>query len=214
MKTMGLERLYLVEPRWFPHADADAFASGARDVLERAVLCGSLQEALAGTVLAVASTARQRDLGPEPLDCRAACVRLVADAQAGGDVALVFGTERTGLTIEEVDRCGLIAGIPANSAYPSLNLAQAVQVFAYELRMAAVVAQPAPAGVDDLATHDAVEFLLRDLEQTLYAVEFVDPAKPGRIAQRLRRLFARARLERQEVNILRGFLRAIRGKVE
>jgi tRNA/rRNA methyltransferase len=214
MKTMGLERLYLVNPRLFPDADADAFASGARDVLERAVVCSGLDEALAGTVLAVASSTRRRDLAPETLDCRSACARLLADAQAGGEVALVFGTERTGLTMDEVDRCGLVAAIPANPAYPSLNLAQAVQVFGYELRMAAGAVEIPPGIAGSLATHESVERFHRDLERTLFEVGFVDPDKPGRIAQRLRRLFGRARLEKQEINILRGLLRAIREKVE
>lgn len=214
MKTMGLRRLYLVRPRVFPHADAAAFASGARDLLDHAVVCDGLDEALAGTVLAVASTSRRRDLGHESVDCREACARLLAQAQSGTDVALVFGTERTGLTIDEASRCGLTATIGANPDYPSLNLAQAVQVFAYELRMAAGTHASAAPGAGRPATHDEVEHFHRDLEQTLYATGFVDPDRPGRMTRRLRRLFARSRLEHSEVNILRGLLRAIRTKLE
>lgn len=214
IKTMGLGRLYLVKPRNFPHADADAFAASADDVLHRAVVCDSLDEALAGTVLAVAASIRQRDLSHETVDCREACRRLMADAEGGGEVAVVFGTERTGLTIREVNRCGLIAAIPANPEYPSLNLAQAVQVFAYELRVATLSANGPAQQTVSVASHEKVESFHRDLEQTLYDTGFVDPAKPGRMMQRLRRLFARSRLEKQEVNILRGLLRAIRRKLE
>lgn len=214
MKTMGLSRLYLVNPRYFPHADADAFASSAIDVLRDAVICESLEQALAGTVLAVAATTRRRELSLEAVDCREACHRLLAHSKENVEVALVFGTERTGLTIREVNQCGLIAGIPANPEYSSLNLAQAVQVFAYELRMAALPVHDARAPAVDFAAHEQVESFHRDLEQTLYAIGYVAPEKPGRIMQRLRRLFARARLEKQELNILRGFLKAIRSKLE
>src|SRR5690349_1809248 len=136
MKAMGLSRLVLVSPRHFPHPDADAFATGAADVLASAVVCASLDEALAGTAFAVAATARHRDLAHEVVDCRTACGRMMAEA-GQGEVALVFGTERAGLSARQVSRCHLIAMIPANEAFSSLNLAQAVQVFAYELRMAA-----------------------------------------------------------------------------
>ena len=214
MKTMGLSRLYLVNPRDFPHPDADAFASSAGEVLRQAVLCDDLEQALAGTVLAVAATTRQRELSHEAVDCREACRRLLAQSKDGGEVALVFGTERTGLTIPEVNHCGLIAGIPANPEYSSLNLAQAVQVFAYELRMAALPEHDARQSTVNFATHEQVESFHRDLEQTLYATGYVEPEKPGRIMQRLRRMFARARLEKPELNILRGLLKAIRSKVE
>lgn len=214
MKTMGLSRLYLVKPREFPHPDATAFASSADDVLRQVVVCEDLEAALAGTVLAVAATTRQRAHSHEAVDCREACRRLLSHSNAGAEVALVFGAERTGLTIGEVNRCGLVAGIPANPEYTSLNLAQAVQVFGYELRMAAMPEIDAIEQVSSLATHDQVESFHRDLERTLYATGFVDPAKPGRLMQRMRRLFARSHLEKQEVNILRGLLRAIRSKVE
>lgn len=214
MKTMGLARLYLVRPRVFPHEDASAFAAGAGDVLETAVMCETLEQALAGTVLAVASTARRRELSHETVGCREACHRMLAGAQAGGEVALVFGPERTGLTTREVSRCGLLATIPTGAHYASLNLAQAVQVFAYELHMAAREDRYEGAGSAALAPHEQVEALHRELERTLHMTGFLNPARPGRMMQRLRRLFARARLERQEVNILRGLLRAIRQKVE
>jgi tRNA/rRNA methyltransferase len=213
MKTMGLSHLFLVQPERFPHADADAFATGALDILEGAVVCASLDEALTGTVLAIASTARHRDLAHEIVDCREACERLIAEA-AGGDVALVFGTERAGLTRAEVSRCNLIAIIPTSWDYSSLNLAQAVQVFAYELRMSAVGKEVYSQHPADLATHEEVEGFYRQLEEAFYATGFLDPKEPKRLMQRMRRLYARARVEKKELNILRGFLSAIKSKVE
>jgi len=213
MKTMGLSRLVLVRPEHFPHPDAETFATGATDLLETAFVCDSLNEALAGTVLAVAATARHRDLAHEVVDCREACRRLVREA-GGGEVALVFGTERSGLTTSEVSRCQSIAIIPTNWEYSSLNLAQAVQVFAYELRMCAVGAQAYAQHPSELATHDEAEGFYRQLEDSFYATGFLDPRKPKRLMQRMRRMFARARMEKKEVNILRGFLSAIKSKVE
>ena len=213
MKTMGLSRLVLVKPERFPHADAETFATGANDLLESAVVCETLDEALAGTVLSVASTARHRDLAHEVVDCREASRRLVVEAITG-EVALVFGTERAGLTASEVSRCQSIAIIPTDWAYSSLNLAQAVQVFAYELRMAAVGAQAYAQHDAELATHDEVEGFHAQLEDAFYATGFLDPKEPKRLMQRMRRMFARARIEKKEINILRGFLSAIKSKVE
>jgi len=213
MKTMGLSRLILIKPERFPHADAETFATGASDLLKAAVVCDTLDEALAGTVLAVASTARHRDLAHEVVDCREESRPPVAEA-ATGEVALVFGTERAGLTASEVSRCQTIAIIPTNWEYSSLNLAQAVQVFAYELRMAAVGAQTFAQHASEFATNDEVEGFYAQLEDTFYATGFLDPKEPKRLMQRMRRLFARARIEKKEINILRGFLSAIKAKVE
>ena len=213
MKTMGLSRLYLVRPKEFPHADAEAFAAGASDLLDNAVVCETLDEALAGTVLAVAATARHRDLAHEVVDCREASARLVSEA-GSAEVALVFGTERSGLTTEEVSRCHWIAMIATDWEYSSLNLAQAVQVFAYELRMRAIGEQSYAQHVDELATHEETEGFLGQLEDAFYATGFLDPKEPKRLMQRMRRLFARARMEKKEVNVLRGFLSAIKSKVE
>jgi tRNA/rRNA methyltransferase len=218
IKTMGLSRLVLVKPKLFPHPDADALATGADDLLGSAVICDDLGEALAGTVLAVAATARHRDLAHEVVDCREACARMAKEA-ASGEVALVFGTERTGLTARQVSQCHLIATIPTDENYSSLNLAQAVQVFAYELRMstlgAPAFAQHAASREGaDMATHEEMEGFYGQLESAFYATGFLDPAEPKRLMQRMRRLFARARTEKTEVNILRGFLSAIRSKLE
>ena len=212
MKTMGLSRLYLVNPKYFPHPDALALATGAADILDTAVVCESLDAALAGTVMAVAATARHRNLSLEVDSCRQACQRLVG-ATARGEVGLVLGTERAGLTIAEVGKCSLIATIPTNEAYTSLNLAQAVQVFAYELRMSIDTPRNAePDAAVNMAAHDDVERFYEHLEQVLYETEFLNPAQPNRLMQRLRRLFARARLEKDEVSILRGILSAMQDK--
>jgi tRNA/rRNA methyltransferase len=218
MKTMGLSRLVLVKPKLFPHPDAEALATGADDVLAGATVCEDLGQALAGTVLAVAATARHRDLAHEVLDCRSACNRIARESQTG-EVALVFGTERSGLTAMQVSQCHLIATIPTNDSYSSLNLAQAVQVFAYELRMntlgAPTFAQHAASREGaEMATHEEMEGFFGQLEETFYSSGFLDPAEPKRLMQRMRRLFARARTEKTEVNILRGFLSAIRSKLE
>jgi tRNA/rRNA methyltransferase len=205
MKTMGLGDLRLVSPRHFPDAQAEAMASGATDVLERARVCGTLDEALAGTVLAAGASARGRELRAETLDARQAALRLAAEA-AHQPVALVFGPEQAGLTAEDLGRCQLLVRIPANPEYPSLNLAAAVQILGYELRMAALGAPPPPAPEFPLATLDELERFYQHLEQTLVETGFLDPGNPRRLMPRLRRLFSRARLEKEEVNILRGIL--------
>lgn len=209
MKTMGLRDLRLVRPKKFPHADADAMASGATDVLAEARVCETLEEALAGCAFAIGLSARKRELTHELATSRQAAEQAVQLA-ASQPVALVFGTEMSGLSNDELIRCHQLAMIPANPEYSSLNLAAAVQVMAYELRMAALggistdSANPFP-----LASHDDVEGFYRHLEETLVRIGFLDPAMPKRLMPRLRRLFTRARLEKEEVNILRGILKSI-----
>jgi len=208
MKTMGIDALYLVNPRQFPHADANARASGALDVLREARVCASLHEALADCVLAVATSSRQRELRHQLADAREAARTIVAEA-ASRPVALVFGNETYGLTSDEAGLCNLWACVPANPVYPSLNLAAAVQIFAYELRMAATAPFVPPPPEFEPATGEQVERLYRHFEQTMIATGFLDPANPKRLLPRLRRLLARARLEAEEVNILRGFLKTV-----
>jgi len=209
IKTMGIVSLYLVNPKKFPDAEAEARASGAADVLHNAHVCASLAEALQGTVYALAVSARRRELAYESAAARSAAQGLVAAAQ-GGEVAIVFGTEMSGLTNEEILQCRAMAHIPADPAYSSLNLAAAVQVMAYEARLAAVGAQMLPANESEPARHEDVENFYLHLEQSLLASGFLDPANPRRLLPRLRRLFGRARLEQEEVNILRGMLNSFR----
>jgi tRNA/rRNA methyltransferase len=209
MKTMGIVSLYLVNPKKFPDAEAEAMASGASDVLRNARVCASLAEALQGTTHALAVSARRRELAYASAPARGAAQALVAAARQG-EVAIVFGTEMSGLTNEEILQCRALAHIPADPANSSLNLAAAVQVMAYEARAAALGAQPAPPSEFEPARHEDVENFYVHLEQSLLASGFLDPANPKRLIPRLRRLFGRAQLEQEEVNILRGMLNSFR----
>jgi tRNA/rRNA methyltransferase len=206
MKTMGITRLCLVRPKSFPHPDARAMASGGLDVLESARVCASLEEALAGTTYSVALSARARELSHTSFDARAAARELVGAARRD-EAAIVFGNETVGLTNKEIMQCSALARIPANPEYASLNLAQAVQVIAYELRIAALDPPSVPEK-SGYATHEEIEKLFAHLERSLYASGFLHPRAPRKLLDRLRRLFAKARLERVEVNILRGMLAA------
>lgn len=209
MKTMCLERLYLVRPKSYPHAKARARASGAIDVLAQTVISESLDAALSDTRLVVGTSARERTLTWPRLDPRA-CARKLIDESAMGEVALVFGRERTGLTNAELDRCHFVSSIPCNPTYGSLNLAAAVQVMTYELMMSTY--EPAEeGGREPLAPANEVELFYQHLEETLIALRFLDPASPRHLMRRLRRLFNRTRLTANEVNILRGILTAARG---
>jgi tRNA (cytidine32/uridine32-2'-O)-methyltransferase len=210
LKTMGLSRLCLVAPARFCSAEATARASGADDVLYAAEVVSRYEDALRDCRLVIGASARTRSIAwPElvPPECAA---RLVA-AAASGPVALVFGREHSGLSNAELDRCHYLVRIPANPAYGSLNLAAAVQILAYEIRKAADRGQPA-AGADvpeALATAQEMAGLMAHLEEALTDIGFLNPAQPKRLMRRLWRLFNRARLERTEVDILRGILRSV-----
>ena len=208
LKTMGLSELALVNPRQFPHAEADARSTGAIDVLARARVCGSLAEALEGCVLAVAASGRHRELRHETLTVREAAREVLARA-ASHPVAIVFGNETAGLTSEEAAHCQLWAHIPADPGYGSLNVAAAVQIFAYELRMGLSVAATPPAQEFAPATIEQVELLREHFERTMRSTGFLDPANSKRLLRLLRRLLARNRFEVDEVNILRGFLKSV-----
>ncbi len=206
MKTMGLSRLVLVRPALFPDRQARVMSSNALDVLDQARVCETLGEALEGAALAVAFTARVRELAHAPEDIRVLASEALAVA-ANQDVALVFGNETAGLTNEEVMLCNRLAHIPADPEYSSLNLAAAVQVVCYELRRAALEGKTAGAGAE-LAPVQDVERFYGHLEASMLASGFLDPERPRRLMERMRRLFGRAGLEKEEINILRGMLRA------
>jgi tRNA/rRNA methyltransferase len=208
LKAMGLERLVLVNPRQFPDPRATDTAMGAGDVLEAARVCATLDEALVGTTLAVAFSARQRDLSPLVLDAREAARLAIEEALADGEVAVVFGTEASGLSNDELMRCQRVARIATSAEFSSLNLAAAVQVVAYEIRYAAFGASPLAAPRAPAATHEELEGLFAHLATNLASVGFLDPANPRRLIERLRRMLGRARLDSQEVNVLRGMLAA------
>jgi len=208
MSTMGLGTLVLVAPKRFPDPEATALASGATAVFETARVVATLEEAIAGCVLTVGLSARPRAFAGRVLPVRAAASEAIAHA-THGDVALVFGTEMSGLSNDELARCGIVATIPASPGYASLNLAAAVQVAAYELRMAAVGGDVWRAPRFKPATADEIGKLYAHASRTLVAMRFLDPRMPKRLLPRLKRLFGRAGLEKEEVNILRGILARI-----
>ena len=208
MKTMGLSELYLVKPHLFPDKQADWMATNAVDVLRNATVCDDLDTALSGVALAAACTARSRDIAVPAANAREASAQLVAVAQSQ-PVALVFGNEVSGLSTEQVKRCQMVTMIPADASHSSLNLAAAVQVFAYECRMHATDAT-VPNKARELATHEDVERFYAHLEQELFASGFLNPKLPKRLMERVRRLFSRTQLDREEVRILRGIVRTLR----
>ncbi len=208
MKTMGLSQLYLVQPKHFPDNEANALACGAVDLLENAVVCDTLEEALTGCVVAIGMSARKRQLSHELISAREAATRAAQIAKNEQAVALVFGTEMSGLSNRELDLCQLLAMIPTNPDFSSLNVAAAVQVMCYELRMSKN--ENALEGISNnvpLATSDEVEGFYQHLEDTLIKIGFLNPKEPKKLMQRVRRIYARASLEKEEVNILRGILK-------
>lgn len=212
MLTMGLDRLVLVRPQRFPDLEATRRAVGAERVLETAAVVDSLDEALAGCAWALASSARPRHLGDEPLGPTEAAQQLLA-ACADGDVALVFGAERNGLSNEEIERCQAQTLVPTNAEYGSLNLAAAVQVYTWELRKAAVAPQAYSLKKDHPwyapATHEQIELFYEHLERVALQTGFLDPSNPRLLMRRLRQLFNRARPDRNELNLLRGLLTTV-----
>lgn len=216
MKTMGLSRLLLVNPKCFPDQQAVARAADAGDILTRAQVCGSLDQALAGAIHVYALSARHRNLGPPAMPAREAATDIVAQA-SDGEVAVLFGNETAGLSNAEVQRCQRTVFIPANLDYSSLNLASAVQLVCYELRLAVFDGRPpvltrAVPFASPLAPHQEVERFYEHLERVMVGSGFLDPQRPRRLLPKLRRLFGRAELESDEINILRGLLDAVERK--
>jgi tRNA (cytidine32/uridine32-2'-O)-methyltransferase len=233
MKTMGLSRLVLVAPERFPHPEAVALAAGAADLLDDAVRVETLAEAVADCRLVLGCTARSRRIALEELSPRQASARALDAARAGGEVAVVFGRERTGLDNEELQLCHAAVHIPANPDYSSLNLAAAVQVLAYELRVSGIgmpgvgmsgidapmVAAAAPVreappsgagepepGREPPATHAELEGFFSQLADTLDAIDFHKGRTPAAAMRKFRRLYLRAGLDAREVRLLRGML--------
>lgn len=209
MKNMGLTELYLVNPKDYPSERAEWRASNAQDVLQQARVVATLDEALADCGLVVGTSARDRRI-PWPLFNPRACGQRVVAEAAHHPVAIVFGREDRGLTNDELQRCHYHVHIPTNPEYSSLNLAMAVQVICYELRMAA----EAPVGLEEkwdmpLADPRAVELFFQHLEEVMVEVDFHEPANPRQTLTRMRRLFNRIRPDKMELGILRGFLSAV-----
>lgn len=238
IKTMGFSELVLVAPKFADmtrQPEAIALASGADDVLAATRTCDTLEQALAPITLACALTARPRDIGPPAADIRstATIARAHLDAHPDAHVAIVLGTERAGLTNEQIGLCHHICHIPANPDYSSLNVAQALQLAAWEMRYALIsgqIATPAPDASDSEmarvpasrksgsataergaapASGEAVHALMTHWEQALVAVEFLDPAHPKKLMPRMRHLFNRNALTQDEVDMMRGVCTAM-----
>lgn len=207
MKNMGLERLYLVAPRTFPDEHADWRAASAVDVLERAVVVESLEQAIGDCHFVVGTSARERRIPWPLLDARG-CADRIAAASDTGQVAVLFGREDRGLTNDELQSCNLHLTVPTAAGYSSLNLAMAVQIVCYELHMRGLADEPVEETHWDtpFATQEDMERFYVHLEQTLTELEFLDPAAPRQLMPRLRRLYNRVRLDEMELNILRGIL--------
>lgn len=206
---MGLRELVLVNPKYFPHDDATARASGAEDLLESATVVSTLEAAIADCCYVAGASARSRTIGWPSMLPRDCALRLVRESEQG-PVAVIFGPEKSGLSNDDLDRCHTLLTIPTDPGFSSLNLAMAVQVMSYELRLA----QMNPAADDavretPLATGEELENFYTHLEVVLTASGFLDPDNPRHLMRRLRRLFARALPDQNEINILRGILAAV-----
>ena len=209
MKNMGLSDLALVNPRFFPHEEATARASGATDVLDSALVVTTLADALIDCVYVAGASARSRTISWPSMGPRDCAERMINESE-NGKVAAVFGPEKTGLHNDDLDLCNTLLTIPTAPGFSSLNLAMAVQVLAYELRVASLLdAGPAFDSEAPPATSDEMEHYYAHLERVLQDIRFLDPQNPRHLMRRLRRLFIRARPDKNEVNILRGILTAI-----
>jgi len=209
MKNMGVSDLALVNPTSFPHPKAIARASGAIDVLKNATVVDSLADAIKDCVYVAGASVRSRSINwptMEPRDCAARFI----EQSRNGVVAAVFGPEKAGLSNSDLDHCDTLLTIPTDPDFSSLNLAMAVQVFTYELRMASAQEQ-APSYEHDapLATSEELEHFYEHLERVLTDLQFLNPDNPRHLMRRLRRLYVRAQVDKNEVNILRGMLTAI-----
>ncbi len=206
MKTMGLHHLYLVNPKHFPDGQAKSLAVNAADVLDNAVVTQSLEEAIADCQFVIGVSGKERSLSQQVMTVREAAQEVHAIARSQ-QVALVFGTEMSGLSNAEADRCQVLATIPANPDYTSLNLAQAVQIMCYEVRMAVTTGKlhydEKPAA---LASQDDLERFYAHMQEVLAQIGYINPRAPKKLFERIRRIYSRARLEKEEVNLLRGIL--------
>jgi len=209
MKNMGLSDLALVNPKYFPHDEATARASGAADVLDAARVVSTLSEALTDCVYVAGASARSRAISWPTMGPRDCAERMISESKAG-KVAAVFGPENSGLNNEDLDLCDTLLRIPTNPEFSSLNLGMAVQVLAYELRVASMLDEgPVFETEAPPATSEEMEYFYAHLEQVLEEVQFLDPDNPRHLMRRLRRLFVRARPDKNEINILRGILTAV-----
>ncbi|MDI1351506.1 MAG: tRNA (cytosine(32)/uridine(32)-2'-O)-methyltransferase TrmJ [bacterium] len=209
MKTMGIHSLYLVNPKSFPDYKAKEMAAGSDDILDNAVVTNTLDEALVGCQLILATSARPRGLALPGL-IPSSSAELIANQSDNTQVALVFGREHAGLTNEELLKCHYHVHIPSNPDYSSLNLSQAVQILAYEMRMKLLQPKADVAMKQDAyASVDEIEQFYAHLQEVFIEIKFLKTDNPRRLMQRVRRLFNRINLEKMEVSILRGMLSQI-----
>ncbi len=208
IRTMGMRGLSLVAPQAYPHPEAHALAAGADDVLDAAAVHADLPSAIANCRLVLGATARRRGVLLDELSPREAAQRVLASLSSGHEVALLFGNERSGLDNDEIKLCHAAIAIPSDPTYSSLNLAQAVQVVAYELRLAWLQGGlPVPAAhADPPASSADLEGYFEHLARTLDEIEFHKGRSPRTIMQRLRRFFLRAQPDARELRILHGIL--------
>lgn len=223
MKVMGLTQLILVDPQCEVDGQTIALASGASDVATNAKVFDTLEEALAESSLVVGTSARSRSLNWPMIEPRETGLKLIEEASQGRDVALVFGRERTGLTNEELQQCHYHVSIPANPEYSSLNLAMAVQTICYEIRMSWLAKKEQPFQTQSIDSdsqaieyprHNELALFYQHLEKVLFDTEFIKKDQPNLVMNKLKRLFTRARPEKQEINILRGILTAVEKSIE
>ncbi|KJY84988.1 tRNA (cytidine/uridine-2'-O-)-methyltransferase [Vibrio galatheae] len=215
MKVMGLSNLVLVDPQCSVDEQTLALAAGAADIAQNAQVVSTLTEAVADCALVVGSSARSRTLEWPMLEPRECGQKFVEEGRSA-PVALVFGRERTGLTNEELQTCHYHVCIPANPEYSSLNLAMAVQTLSYEVRMAYLERQQSQYESQEAAEyprHKELELFFSHLEKVAKETQFISDEQPGKVMNKLRRLFSRARPEAQELNILRGILTAIEKRI-
>ena len=217
MKNMWLAELYLVQPREYPAPRAVWRAAGARDVLAAATIVESVDEAIADCSLVVGTSARERRI-PWPLLNPRECGEQIYSEAASHKTALLFGREDRGLTNDELQKCHYHVHIPSNPDYSSLNLATAVQVLAYEVRMASLADEQGnlPSITDwdqPPVTAGDLEFFHEHLASTMAELQFYDPENPKQLLTRMRRLFNRVRMDQMEVSILRGLLSAVQRKI-
>jgi len=209
MKTMGLHDLALVRPQKFPHKDASDMAVGAADVLERAQVVPDLRQAVADCAYVVGSSARLRSLPHNTTTPRELAPRLAREI--AGRIALVFGPERVGLSNEDFELCHELVSVPADPEFRVLNLAATVQILCYELRLAAAPELPGAPEREPVSQQE-MELFFEHLERVLIEIKFLNPEHPRQLMRRLKRMYARAAPDQNEMNILRGILAAIEGR--
>lgn len=212
LKNMGLSQLWLVDPREFPHEEASSRAAGAKDLLDRAVVVDTLEEAIADCQLVIGTSARQRSFDQPLLDAEAAAAMMVDEARTG-QIAILFGRETMGLTNEEMLLCNRHLYIDADEDYPVLNIAQAIQLVSYELRRASR-SHPPEAAPEPYPRQREIALFYEHLEKVLRRTGFIIPQHEGRVMDKLRRYFNRTRPEKAELGMLRGILTSVEEVLE